>query len=182
MTRHKKLVGCSLLAVCAFALHTASFAADGISIETGTGGNVDLARVGVQWDWDKQWFKSDGSYIGGYWDITAQQWHEKRYQDVPGARRTISSIGITPVFRYQNTNKQGFYAEAGIGAHLFSHLYDNDGRQESTAFLFGDHLGIGYVFTNGVDLGLKLQHFSNGGIKEPNDGVNFVVLKLGYHF
>lgn len=182
MIKYEKLARCTAVVACSLAMHTACFAVDSVSLEAGGGEKVSLARVGVQWDWDKQWFKSNDSFIGGYWDLTAQQWHEKRFQDRPGASRTISSIGITPVFRYQNTNKKGFYAEAGIGAHLFSHLYDNDGKQESTAFLFGDHLGIGYVFTNGIDLSLKLQHFSNGGIKEPNDGVNFSVLKLGYHF
>jgi hypothetical protein len=170
------------LATCTFAVHTVCLAVDGVSFEAGAGKKVDMARAGLQWDWNKQWFKSNGSFIGGYWDVTAGQWRETRFQNMPGASRHISAIGITPVFRYQSTDKKGFYAEAGIGAHLFSHLYDNDGKQESTAFLFGDHLGIGYVFSNRLDLGLKLQHFSNAGIKEPNDGVNFVVLKLGYRF
>lgn len=182
MIKCEKLVRYMALAACTFTVHTVCLAVDGVSFEAGEGEKVDLARVGVQWNWDKQWFKSNHSYIGGYWDLTAQQWHEKRYQDVSGASRTINAIGITPVFRYQNTDGKGFYAEAGIGAHLFSHLYDNDGKEESTAFLFGDHLGIGYVFSNKMDLGLKLQHFSNAGIKEPNGGVNFAVLKLGYHF
>lgn len=182
MIKYEKLVRCMALAACTFAIHTACFAVDGVSFEAGTGKKVDLARVGLQWDWDKQWFQSNGTFIGGYWDLTAEQWREARFQNIPGASQNISSIGITPVFRYQRTDKKGFYAEAGIGAHLFSHLYDNDGEQESTAFLFGDHLGIGYVFSNNMDLGLKLQHFSNASIKEPNDGVNFVVLKLGYHF
>jgi lipid A 3-O-deacylase len=35
---------------------------------------------------------------------------------------------------------------------------------------------------NNLDLGLKLQHFSNGGIKDPNDGVNFAVVRISYPF
>jgi hypothetical protein len=52
----------------------------------------------------------------------------------------------------------------------------------STHFQFGDHIGLGYVFSDAFELGLRLQHFSNGGYQEPNDGVNFVVLRARYRF
>ena len=41
---------------------------------------------------------------------------------------------------------------------------------------------MGYVLANGWDIGAKIQHFSNGGYKKPNSGVNFFVVKAGYHF
>ncbi len=63
-----------------------------------------------------------------------------------------------------------------------SELYNNDNNKLSTAFQFGDHLGAGYVFNNGWELGMKLQHFSNGGIKKPNSGVNFITVKLARPF
>ena len=52
----------------------------------------------------------------------------------------------------------------------------------STAFEFADHIGVGYVFNNNFDLGLRLQHYSNAGIKKPNSGENFVVLRGAYRF
>ena len=70
----------------------------------------------------------------------------------------------------------------GIGTHLLSELYDNGGRQLSTAFQFGDHIGVGYVTADGMDIGLLIQHFSNGSIKQPNDGVNFAVVRMAYPF
>ncbi|HEV7855409.1 MAG TPA: acyloxyacyl hydrolase [Herminiimonas sp.] len=182
MITHGKLARCMFIMGATIFMHSACFAVDGVSAEVGFGAKVGMARAGLQWDWDKQWFQSNGTYVGGYWDATLEQWQGTRYQGRSGANQNITTIGITPVFRYQNTSRKGFYAEAGVGIHLQSALYDNDGKQESTAFLFGDHLGVGYVFSNKMDLGLKLQHFSNGGIKEPNDGVNFVVLGLRYHF
>jgi len=63
---------------------------------------------------------------------------------------------------------------------LLSELYDNNDRKLSTAFQFGDHVGIGYVFQNNLDLGLKVQHFSNGSIKQPNQGINFGVVRVSY--
>ncbi|MEO8117784.1 MAG: acyloxyacyl hydrolase [Rhodoferax sp.] len=38
------------------------------------------------------------------------------------------------------------------------------------------------MFNNNVDLSFKVQHFSNGGTQKPNDGTNFVVIKLGHTF
>ena len=91
-------------------------------------------------------------------------------------------IGSTPVFRWENDNKKGIYVEGGIGASLFSKTYNNNGNRMSTAFEFADHIGIGYVFNNNFDLGLRLQHYSNAGIKKPNNGENFVVVRGAYRF
>ncbi|MFZ6774372.1 acyloxyacyl hydrolase, partial [Undibacterium sp. SXout7W] len=41
------------------------------------------------------------------------------------------------MFRLQNDNKRGFYSEAGIGLHMLSEIYNNNGRQFSTNFQFG---------------------------------------------
>ena len=159
-----------------------SYALDSASIEYLTNPQAKQIRAGLQWDWNRRWLESDKAYLGGYWDLTLAEWREEKYQNVTGASKNFADIGLTPVLRFQGLNGTGFYAELGIGAHLFSDLYDNDGRQLSTRFEFGDHIGVGYVFGNKIDLGLKYQHFSNGGIKEPNNGVNFTVLRANYRF
>ncbi|TSB44416.1 acyloxyacyl hydrolase, partial [Alkalicoccobacillus porphyridii] len=41
---------------------------------------------------------------------------------------------------------------------------------------------VGYVFSNKLDLGVRLQHYSNGGIKHPNGGVNLALVRAAYHF
>ena len=140
-----------------------------------------MLRVGAQWKWGRTWWQSNGAHLGGYWDATLAQWRGNHYQNTD-ATQNITDIGLTPVFRFQSDTLKGWYGEAGIGAHLLSHLYDNNGRRLSTAFEFGDHIGVGYVFTNNLDLGVKYQHFSNGGIKEPNNGVNFTVVRVSYSF
>lgn len=163
-------------------IQSASLAADSTSFEIGSGNQTEMVRLGAQWQWEKQWWKSNGTHIGGYWDLTIARWRGDHFQDVPGNVQNITVIGITPVFRLQNDSLKGFYGEAGIGANLLSELYDNNGRKLSTAFQFGDHLGIGYVFQNNLDLGIKIQHFSNGSIKQPNQGINFAVVRVAYSF
>lgn len=168
------------IAMALAAAHPWGMAADGVSFEAATGNKTEIASIGAQWNWENRWFESNGTHIGGYWDATIAHWRGNRYQDMPGAHQHIASIGITPVFRLQNDNLKGIYVEAGIGAHRLSEHYDNDGRILSTDFQFGSRIGVGYVFQNNWEFGLSVQHFSNGGIKEPNSGVNFAAVRLRY--
>ncbi|QJQ95658.1 MULTISPECIES: acyloxyacyl hydrolase [Halomonadaceae] len=83
---------------------------------------------------------------------------------------------LTPAFRYTFAGERGVFAEAGIGAGVFlnTHL---EGQELSTAFQFEDRLAIGIPFAGG-ELGASLMHYSNAGIKRPNDG--FETLMLSY--
>jgi lipid A 3-O-deacylase len=135
---------------------------DGASIEAGAGAKVQFIRGGLQSDWSQRWFSNNGYHLSGHQNLTV--------------------VNLTPVFRYERDDKLGFYGEGGIGVSLFSHLYDNNDKRLATAFQFGDHIGAGYVFDNKWEAGFKLQHYSNGGIKHPNGGVNWFVLKVARHF
>ncbi|MES2932456.1 MAG: acyloxyacyl hydrolase [Pseudomonadota bacterium] len=158
------------------------YAADSASLELGSGNLTHIARLGLQSQWQKRWFQSNGTHLGGYWDVTLARWRAAKHQGADNAGQTIWDLGITPVLRFQPDTGKGPYAEAGIGAHLLSDLYDNDGRRFSTRFQFGDHIGFGYVFQSGLDLSLKIQHFSNCSIKQPNPGTLFTALKVAYSF
>ena len=150
-------------------------APDSFSLEYGTGNVTRLVRGGLQWDWSAAWFDSNGTHLGGYWDLTLADWEGRKWDNITGRERDLADVGITPVFRFESDSKQGFYGEAAVGANLLSHLYDNNHRDFSTAFQFGDHLGFGYEWKS-WSVGLKLQHFSNGAIKHPNPGANFAAL------
>lgn len=151
---------------------------DAVSLELGDGDQTSMARVGAQWTWEREWFKGDKAQLGGYWDLTLASWRLSRYRNVQGADKRIADIGITPVFRYAGSGATGAYAEAGIGVHMLSDLYDNGTHRLATRFQFGDHVALGYRFAGGWDASVKFQHFSNGGIKHPNGGVNYLVVGL----
>ncbi|MFC4929193.1 acyloxyacyl hydrolase [Massilia sp. GCM10023247] len=157
---------------------------DSASFDYGSGAKVRMVRLALQSDWnpDWRWFASNGRHLSGYWDVSAAYWRGTAYRGVRGQRQHIGVIGFTPVFRYQSDDKLGWYVEGGIGANLLSELYDNYDNKLSTAFQFGDHVGIGYVTRNKWDLGLKFQHYSNASIKQPNSGVNFVIASARYSF
>lgn len=155
---------------------------DGISLEAGGGAKVQMLRVAVQKYWTRKYFQSNGTHIGAYWDFSLAQWRGNAYKDVDGQHQNITNIGVTPVLRFQSDSLKGWYVEGGIGFNLLSERYDNDSNFLSTNYQFGDHVGVGYVFDNKWELGMKLQHFSNGGFKKPNSGVNFLLVKLARPF
>lgn len=162
-------------------------ALDGLSFAGGpdasSNANVDLYRVGAQWDWHKRWFETAGWHLGGYWDLQAGYW------DNSSENKTNSGLwelAFTPVFRVQQNQPSAFspYVEFGVGAHLLSETSVSTQRRFGTAFQFGSHAGIGARFgpKNAFDLGYRFQHLSNASIKTPNNGINFHVLRLGYWF
>lgn len=83
---------------------------------------------------------------------------------------------ITPAFRYTFTGESGVFVEAGIGASVFLDTRF-ESRELSTSFQFEDRLAVGMPFASG-ELNASITHYSNGGIKQPNDG--FEVFALGY--
>lgn len=163
-------------------LCSSCFALDSASLELGNGNKTQLVRLAAQWNWQRRWWKTNGTHIGGYWDVNMSKWHGTRFENRPGAVQNITAFGVTPVFRLQSDTGIGPYGEAGIGLRYLSERYDNNGRQLSTRFEFASHLGAGYTFPGHWEIGLRFQHFSNGGIRYPNSGVNFGVMRVGYRF
>jgi hypothetical protein len=162
---------------------SAAFAVDGVSIEAGNGNATDMMRVGAQWDWHKKWFDNGSWHLGGYWDASIGRW--RGYAAI-GNNQKITDFGITPVFRYERDSIFGIspYVEGAVGFHLITTTFINADRKFGSSFEFGDHVGAGIRFgsTRQFDLGYRFQHLSNGGIKKPNQGINFNQIRFEYHF
>ena len=175
----KKLYGMVVFALIAGQAH----AVDGVFAEYGNGNSTDITRVGVLWNWDKQWKLGGGWLITSFWEASAANW---RGHSDKGNNQSIIDIGVTPVFRLQQQGASGVtpYLEAAIGFHLISPTFINADRKFSSAFQFGDHVGAGVRFGDRqqYDLTYRYQHLSNGGIREPNQGINFNEIHLAYHF
>ena len=162
-------------------------AVDGMSFEGGTdastNASVDLYRVGAQWDWNKRWLETGGWHLGGYWDLQLGYWDNSSNNKTDSE---LWELAFTPVFRVQQNQPSAVspYVELGIGVHLLSETSVSAQRDLGSAFQFGSHAGVGARFgpKNAFDLSYRYQHLSNAGIKEPNDGINFHILRLGYRF
>ncbi|MDE2311408.1 MAG: acyloxyacyl hydrolase [Betaproteobacteria bacterium] len=160
-----------------------AYAVDGVSIEYGKGNSADMVRVGALWNWDKSWLNDGDWHITGFWDASLGQWRGK---SSVGNNQTVTDIGITPVFRFEQKNPSGMapYVEGAIGFHLISPAFIYANRKFGSSFQFGDHVGFGVRLGDRrqFDLGYRYQHLSNGSIKEPNHGINFNQIHLDYYF
>lgn len=160
-------------------------AVDGVALEYGDADSlgVKLVRVAVQWDWNVRWLQRGNWYVGGYWDVAGGYW----FNDEPARTNSgLWNIGVTPVLRLQQVSRSAFspYLEAGLGAQLISETSVAPDRRFSTAFQFGSFVGVGVRFgpKHAYDLAYRFRHISNCCIKDPNDGIDFHELRLGYWF
>ncbi len=164
----------ALAAALAFAVPAAAF--DGAALEIGRGDErSELVRGSLQWKWERRWFNGSGWHLAGYWEASVGAWTTDK---------TLIDFGLTPVFRLQASDSSGPYLEAAIGFHLLSDLSVTRTRIFGSSFQFGDHLGAGWRLGDRgrYDLSVRIQHLSNGGLKKPNPGINFALLRLAYHF
>lgn len=173
---------CAAVAILQFTV--AAYAVDGVAIELGTG-DEDSARGGlaVQWEWPRELIGLGSWSLGGYWEASASYWDGDEGRSGNG---TLAEIGVAPVFRIQPRAPIGAitpYLEGAIGLHLFSETEFGD-RDFDIPFAFGDHLGAGLRFGSSgeFDVSYRFQHLSNASIGDSNPGINFHLLRLGYHF
>lgn len=179
---YSKILAASAAFLCLHNAGASDLPIDSVYAEYGSASKVQMVRAGATSRWNGSWFEADGRRLVAYTDASVGAWHGTRAHGVNGAHQNLLDIGLTPVFRYQNDSGLGFFAEGGIGIHLLSKLYDNNDDKLSTAFQFGDHIGAGYVFNKNWSVTVKYQHFSNGGIKSPNSGADFAIVRLNYKF
>lgn len=147
----------------------------------GDKGATNSATVGVTLPWSLRQPVHEGA-LTSYWDLFVSQWRAPALDD--GAR-SYTQIGAIYTWRYRfAAGSSPWFAEGGVGGTVMDHLYKTPDRTFSTAFQFTEVLGVGRSFgENGKhELTLRLQHFSNAGIKKPNPGENFVRVRYTYHF
>lgn len=155
-----------IFAALAVFLSVRAHALDGVFGEFGPGDRgASIIRAGVLWNHELRWLPSG---VRLYWELSIAQWDTQ-----PGS---VNEIALTPVFRYSRA-RRGPYVEAGVGAHILSTTLVHLEAPFSTHFQFGDHLGAGYRFAK-YDLGVRLQHLSNAGIRNPNPGINFLLIRV----
>ena len=158
-------------AAAAWALAATAYGMDGVALELGSGEEqIKAIRLAATWDWKKRDL-GYGWRLAGYWEASIGAWEN--------AEDAAADFALTPVFRLE---RHLWYLEAAIGVHVLSqHVSASD--QFSRNLEFGEHLALGVRFGDGrrYDLGLRLQHISNGGIYASNPGFNFLLLRFQYH-
>lgn len=173
MSKHTTLAGLALATLSIALAVVPAYADDSdhhISASVGVTGHGEMTwRASLSHDWDKHWWQADRGYLTGYWDSAYTYWEGS---DASGAH----SLSFSPVLVYQfHGNRVRPFVEFGIGVSLFSST-DVGNRDMGSAFHFEDRLGAGVVLPGGNRLGVRAIHYSNAGIKQPNDGIESYAL------
>jgi lipid A 3-O-deacylase len=81
------------------------------------------------------------------------------------------SSGVTP------------FSQIGFGGHLLSDTVLGN-RDLATNLQFGPQIGVGLGFgqKGTYELTYRYQYLTNGGIKQPNNGLKMHFLSIGYAF
>jgi lipid A 3-O-deacylase len=157
--------------------------ADSFVFEQGRGGGVDFGRLAYKIHLDSQWPMGEAWHIVSYLEPALGYWRGgSRKPPAP----TIYEVAVTPVFRLEPTGCSAFnpFIETGLGIHFISGHHVTDERDLASTYQFGSHLGVGVRFgtRSQFEVGYRLQHLSNAGLKQPNQGINFNILHFGYSF
>ncbi|CAN4278050.1 acyloxyacyl hydrolase [Pseudoxanthomonas sp. LjRoot125] len=158
---------------------TQAFAAEPRSawyVQGGVAEDAQSLTVGMSrdWQWEKQYRYG---HISGQWQGEVARWHSDS--------QNSTQLGVTPALRWRpNGWDNGWFVEGGIGVNVIFPKYDTRKKEFSTTFNFGDHIAVGKRF--GADQqhewSLRFQHFSNGRIKNPNPGENFLQFRYTQQF
>ncbi len=125
--------------------------------------STSTVRLGLQKNFESRWWQTDVGALTGYWDTGYTFWKGDKKSD-------NHSISFSPVLVYEfNGDVFKPYFEAGIGVSLFKDSRVED-RRLGSSFQFEDRFGVGVRFYNQA-VGLRAIHYSNGGLKKPNNGI-----------
>ncbi|TMH04785.1 MAG: acyloxyacyl hydrolase [Betaproteobacteria bacterium] len=91
--------------------------------------------------------------------------------------RSLWEASVTPTLRWTapGTGPVAVFAEAGVGVSALSATRINSERHFGSAFQFNEQGGLGVAFGEHrrFELAGYARHVSNGGIKQPNNGITF---------
>jgi len=154
----------------------------GRAFRGGETGGTNSATVGTMIPWTPIESLHTAA-MSTYLDLSVTNWHATPV--VQDGHHNYLQIGVIPSLRYRLAEGTSpWFVESGIGAVVMDHLYRTPEHRFSTAFQLTEALGVGRSFGDRGqhEVSLRVQHFSNAGIKEPNPGENFYKVRYGYRF
>jgi lipid A 3-O-deacylase len=160
----------------------ASFTPSMVFVQGGAGDEQTQAYVlGATWDlpWKAEF--RIGS-VSAYLEAAFGRWTTRAHGT---STAWPTQLSLTPVVRLHPPGAaHRWFGELGVGANYIVPVFESGDKRFSTEFNFGSHVAGGRQFgaQGQLEVSLRMQHFSNGGISRPNPGENFVQLRLAHTF
>ena len=155
-------------------------ALDAVSLTAGRASDVSLLRAALIWAPPRdevlprwlEWTGADPRLETGL-----SVWHGRAGGG--GVRGTLWGVEVMPLLRWTFAGSAAAqpFVDFGVGPRLWTGTSIAPGHRFGTAFEFGTIVGAG-VRHGDYDFFVRFEHTSNGGIKQPNPGINFVQIGL----
>lgn len=147
-----------------------------VSLMAGKDTDIDTARFAYRLEAKKPFWQANRFVLLAGLEGSVGSWQaDQKFPD-----RSLTDIGVTPIFKLKKNERAPWYAEVGIGAHLLSNVRIKD-YTKSTQFQFGDQFGLGWE-NNQWRIGYKYLHISNANIETPNPSTDFHMIEMGYRY
>ena len=172
----KALFAAAVVSACTLPVAAEPTSGQALSLRVGAGDHYQ--RYELAWESPALWtwkFEGNNSRFDVLAEVNGSWWNAS------GSRQPSSvwQAGAAPFLRWSIND--AFYIEAGVSANYFSRTRFAD-KQMSTKFQFGEHLGLGAYIGDNSRVGLRYSHYSNAGIKRPNEGLDVFQLLYSRQF
>jgi hypothetical protein len=132
--------------------------------------------VGVRLPWDWQAERWGGQFTANT-DMALALWRSDASSGI--------HLAVTPQLRWRpSEGRSPWFVEGGIGLSWHSKPYESEGARMSTRWNFYDVIAVGRSFgpQRRQEVSLRLVHISNAGIRRPNPGEEFLLLRYATRF
>ncbi len=196
----KNLLTSLLLGLSMSSVYATDFTPDGITLGYGKSINFNNKKADLTayrgsfiWDWHQPLISFSNWQLGGYFDLAFNYWKSNLGSSDTRSRGAseVKAASFSPVFRFESINPErpSLFFDAGVG---LSYQSDKDIQQEKTssAINMGANTQFEIRTMIGVKLGERKQyeiaygwyHYSNAGIHDMNEGLDYQLIHVGLRF
>lgn len=180
--RHVRLLVALCFAAAASGVQAQGLRPTGVFVQGGSGENdVQAASVGLLWPW--RWRKAfAGGEVTAQTELIASRWLAS---DLGGGHQTFTQLALVPLFRWRGAGGQSpWFLEAGIGLSVTDERFITPHKTFGSNFNFSDNLALGRIYGDRGqhELSLRWQHTSNAGLRQPNPGLDLVLVRYTARF
>lgn len=149
----------------------------------GGGGQSGLraGSLGLVWPWG--WSRQvGGGEVTANTELFVSHW---RARAAGGGHQGFVQVGVVPMLRYRFAEgRSPWFVEAGIGLSVMDRRFVTPDRNQGSRWNFSDNLALGHSFGSAGEheVSLRWQHTSNAGLKDPNPGVDLILLRYAARF
>ena len=152
-------------------------------------------RAGLIWDWNQDWALSDSIKLDGYFELAGSGWKSQLNASdnpSPEGKKSATVVSFSPVLRISpkapTWGSALPFLDAGVGAAWLSE-YDLE-KKKNSPINMGGHFQFEVRLLAGVRFGEQQQyeisygwfHYSNAGLHDQNEAIDFHAIRLGFRW